>query len=216
MDKWTFKKTNLRWIVDYDYERSACHCDDDYCRCTTIEHAWIDNINVNEVVRKLYDTHSRTDSDIDEYCFDRLCYAFKIYDKDYYEIEKCWGYYGQEIEGVWFENERNIFESYYEMLEKNTSLEKIQYCLKREYGYLIDCVKSATSATIIEVSPNDICPPQTEYFIKLENKVIEEYKNRELPIAVCIRDGNKYRLIDGYHRFVANQDRDSVNIIVLE
>ena len=216
MDKWTFKKTNLRWIVDYDYERSACHCDDDYCRCTTIEHAWIDNINVNEVVRKLYDTHSRTDSDIDEYCFDRLCYAFKIYDKDYYEIEKCWGYYGQEIEGVWFENERNIFESYYEMLEKNTSLEKIQYCLKREDGYLIDCVKSATSATIIEVSPNDICPPQTEYFIKLENKVIEEYKNRELPIAVCIRDGNKYRLIDGYHRFVANQDRDSVNIIVLE
>ena len=216
MDKWTFKKTNLRWIVDYDYERSACHCDDDYCRCTTIEHAWIDNINVNEVVRKLYDTHSRTDSDINEYCFDRLCYAFKIYDKDYYEIEKCWGYYGQEIEGVWFENERNIFESYYEMLEKNTSLEKIQYCLKREYGYLIDCVKSATSATIIEVSPNDICPPQTEYFIKLENKVIEEYKNRKLPIAVCIRDGNKYRLIDGYHRFVANKDRDSVNIIVLE
>lgn len=216
MDKCIFKKTNLQWIVDYDYERSACHCDDYYCRCTTIEHAWIDNINVNEVVRKLYDTHSRTDSDIDEYCFDRLCYAFKIYDKDYYEIEKCWGYYGQEIEGVWFENEWNIFESYYEMLEKNTSLEKIQYCLKREYGYLIYCVKSATSATIIEVSPNDICPPQTEYFIKLENKVIEEYKNRELPIAVCIRDGNKYRLIDGYHRFVANKDRDSVNIIVLE
>lgn len=220
MDKWIFKKTNLQYIVDYDYERSRCTCGayarGDYCRCTTIEHAWIDNININKVVRKLYDTHSRTDSDIDEYCFDRLCYAFKIYDKDYYEIKKCWGYYGQEIKGVWFENERNIFESYYEMLEKNTSLEKIQYCLKREYGYLIDCVKSATSATIIEVSPNDICPPQTEYFIKLENKVIEEYKNRGLPIAVCVRDGNKYRLIDGYHRFVANQDRDSVNIIVLE
>lgn len=216
MEKSIFKKTNLRWIVDCDYERSACHCNDDYCRCTTIEHAWIDNINVNEVVRRLYDIHSRTDSVIDEYCFDRICYAFEIYDKDNYEIEKCWGYYGQEIEGVWFENERNIFESYYEMLEKNTALEKIQYCLKREYGYLIDCVKTATNATIIEVSPDDICLPQTEYFIKLENNVIEEYKDRALPIAVCIRDGDKYRLVDGYHRFVANKERDNVSIVVLE
>lgn len=216
MEKCIFKKTSLRWIVDYDYERSACHCDDDYCRCTTIEHAWINNINIREVIEELYHRHSRTDSDIDEYCFDRICYAFKIYDKDFYEIEKCWGYYGQEIEGIWFENEEKIFNAYYEMLALNTTLEKIQYCLKLEYNYLIDCVESATSAAIVEVSPNNIRLPQTEYFIKLENNIIEEYKNRELPIAVCIKDGDKYRLIDGYHRFVANKDRDSVNIVVLE
>lgn len=216
MEKCTFRKTNLQWIVDYDYERSACHCDDDYCRCTTIEHAWINNINIREVIEELYHRHSRTDSDIDEYCFDRICYAFKIYDKDFYEIKKCWGYYGQEIQGIWFENEEKIFNAYYEMLALNTTLEKIQYCLKLEYNYLIDCVKSATSAAIVEVSPNDIRLPQTEYFIKLKNNIIEEYKNRELPIAVCIKDGDKYRLIDGYHRFVANKDRDSVNIVVLE
>ena len=105
MEKINFKRTNLQWIVDYDYERSACTCEayerGDYCRCTTIEHAWIDNVNVNEVVKKLYEAHSRTNSDIDEYCFDRICSTFKIYDKDYYEIEKCWGYYGQEIEEVY-------------------------------------------------------------------------------------------------------------------
>ena len=216
MDKWTFNKTNLQWIVDYDYERSECHCNDEYCRCTTIEHAWVDKINVHKVIEELYRRHSRTDSDIDKYCFDRICYAFNIYDKDYYEVETGSGYYGEEVYGVYFENERNIFEAYYEMLAKNTVLEKIQYCLKREYGYLIDCVKSATNASIIKVSPNDICLPQTEYFIKLKSKVIEEYKDRDLPIAVCIKDGNKYRLIDGYHRFVANQERNSVDIIVLE
>lgn len=215
MDKWTFNKTNLQWIVGYDYERSECHCNDDYCRCTTIEHAWVDKINVHKVIEELYRRHSRTDSDVDKYCFDRICYAFNIYDKDYYEVETGYGYYGEEVYGVYFENERNIFEAYYEMLAKNTVLEKIQYCLKREYGYLIDCVKSATNASIIKVSPNDICLPQTEYFIKLKSKVIEEYKDRDLPIAVCIKDGNKYRLIDGYHRFVANQERDSVDIIVL-
>lgn len=220
MDKWIFKKTNLQWIVDYDYERSSCHCDayenGDYCRCTTIERTWIDKVNVHDVVNELYRKHSRTDSYIDEYCFDRICYAFKIYDKDFYEVETGGGYYGEEVYGVYFENEEKIFNAYYEVLDLNTVLEKIQYCLKLEYNYLIDCVESAASAVIIEVSPNNIRLPQTEYFIKVDKNVIEEYKDRDLPIAVCIRDGSKYRLIDGYHRFVANKDRDSVNIIVLE
>lgn len=220
MDKWIFKKTDLSWIVDYDYNRSACTCNayenGDYCRCTTIEHAWVDNVNVNDVVNELYRKHCRTDSYIDKYCFDRICYAFKIYDKYFYEVETCGGYYGEEVEGVYFEDEEKIFNAYYEMLTLNTVLEKIQYCLKLEYGYLIDCVESATSAAIIEVSPDNIRPPQKEYFVKVDKNVIEEYKDRKLPIAVCVRDGNRYRLIDGYHRFVANKDRDSVEIIILE
>lgn len=220
MKKSVFNKTNLQYIVDYDYERSGCHCDayekGDYCRCTTIERTWIENVNVKEVIEKLYHRHSRSDSYIDKYCFDRICYAFEIYDKHLYEVETGGGYYGEEVYGVWFDNEERIVNAYNEMLTRNTVLEKIQYCLKREYGYLIDCVKSATSAAIIEVSPNSICPPQKEYFVKVDKNVIEEYKNRDLPIAVCIRDGDYYRLIDGYHRFVANNDRDIVEIIILE
>lgn len=119
MDKWIFKKTNLQWIVDYDYERSSCTCNayerGDYCRCTIIEHAWVDNVNVCDVVEELYRKHSRTDSYIDKYCFDRICYAFKIYDKDFYEVESTWGYYGEEIGGVWFDNEEKIFDAYYEV-----------------------------------------------------------------------------------------------------
>lgn len=216
MKKINFERTNLQWIVDYDYDRSACTCDADYCRCTTIEYAWIDNINVNKVVKKLYDTHSRTDSDIDEYCFDRICSVFKIYDKDYYEIETCSGYYGEEVDGVYFENEEKIFNAYYEVIALNTNIEKIKYCLKLEYNYLIDRVESASLAHILKASPSSIRLPQTEYFIKLENNVIENYKDRELPVAVCVRDGGCYRLIDGYHRYIANKDRDKVNIIVLE
>lgn len=216
MEKIKFKRTNLQWVVDYDYERSACHCDDLYCRCTTIEHAWIDNVNVNDVVKKLYETHSRTDSAIDEYCFDRICSAFKIYDKDYYEIETCGGYYGEEVDGVYFENEEKIFNAYYEVIALETSIEKIKYCLKLEYNYLIDRVESAGLAHTLKVSPSDIHLPQTEYFIKLENNVIEEYKDRKLPVAVCVRDEGCYRLIDGYHRYIANKDRDKVDIIVLE
>ena len=135
---------------------------------------------------------------------------------NFYEVEKTWGYYGEEVCGVWFENEEKIFDTYYEMLALNTVLEKIQYCLKLEYDYLIDCVESATSAAIIEASPNNIRPSQKEYFVKVDKNMIEAYKDRDLPIAVCIKDGNKYRLVDGYHRFVANKDKEKVDIVVLE
>lgn len=64
--------------------------------------------------------------------------------------------------------------------------------------------------------PNNVRVPQTEYFTKVDKDVIEEYKGIDLSIAVCIRDGDYYRLIDGYHRFVANKDRDDVEIIILE
>ena len=216
MRKHIFEKTNLDWIVDYDYERSACTCGDWLCRCTTIERAWVDKINVNKVVDKLYHTHSKSDLDIDKYCFDRICYAFKIYDKDFYEVETGGGYYGEEVHGVYFEDEEKIVNAYREVLALNTDVEKIKYCLRLEYGYLIDCVESATLANLITTPPNDIRLPQMEYFKKVDKNVIEEYKNRNLPVAVCVRDGNKYRLIDGYHRFVANKDSNEVYIIVLE
>jgi hypothetical protein len=216
MEKCTFNKTDLSWIVDYDYVRSGCTCDDWPCRCTTIEETWINNVNVNQVIEELYNRHSRDVSYIDKYCFDRICYAFKIYDKYLYEVETCYGYYGEEVRGVWFEDEEKICNAYYEMLALDTDLEKIQYCLRLEYNYLIKLVEHATSASVVEVFTSDIFPAQNEYFVKLSKNVIEKYKDRNLPIAVCVRDGNKYRLIDGYHRFVANQDKEKVDIIILE
>ena len=222
-----FERTNLQYEVEYDYERSQCTCNayerNDYCRCTTIERAWVEEVNVKLVIRKLYTKYCKEPSEINEYCFDRICSAFRIYDKDYYEVESCYGYYGEEIGGAYFEDEEKIVEAYNELLELKSDLEKIQYVLRLEYGYLIDRVLCATSATIEEVSTEKIKLPQREYFVKLSKKVIEDYKDRKLPVAVCIKNKDRfydafdtYTLVDGYHRFVANQDRKTNKIIVLE
>ena len=218
-----FERTNLKYEVDYDYERSRCTCDADYCRCTTIERAWVESINVKEVVQYLYSKYCKEKSEVNEYCFDRICSAFKIYDKDYYEVESCYGYYGEEIGGVYFENEEKVVEAFNEVLKLFSNVEKIKYILKLEYSYLIDRLMYVTSATIEEVNTNKIVLPQREYFVKLSREVIEEYKDRELPVAVCIKEKDRfyevydrYILIDGYHRFVANQDRATNKIIVLE
>lgn len=216
MSEYTFEKTNLIYIVDYDYDRSGCTCNDYICRCTTITHTWIDNINICEVIDDLYRKYAISENEIDKYCFDRICYVFKIYDKDNYYVETGAGYYGEEIYGVWFENEEKIVNAYNGLCKLNTNLEKIQYCLTLEYGYLIDCVKSATSASVVQVSPIEIHLPQNEYFKKVNDEICDEYKNRELPIGVCVKHENQYRLIDGYHRFVANKNRNNVYIVALE
>lgn len=222
-----FERTNLQYEVEYDYERSPCTCnayeDGDYCRCTTIERAWVEEINIKLVIKKLYDKYCNEQSAINEYCFDRICSVFKIYDKDYYEVESTWGYYGEEIEGVYFDNEEKIVEAFNELLELETDLDKIQYVLKLEYSYLLDRLMYMTSATVEEVSTEKIKLPQQEYFVKLSKEIIEDYKDRKLPVAVCIKHKDRfhdafdtYTLIDGYHRFIANKDRATNKIIVLE
>lgn len=211
-----FKQTDLSYYVDYDYKRTGCTCHESICRCTQIYDANVNMVKVTEVITNLFAKYKCSNSWFDAYCFDRICYAMKIYDVNLYEVEVGWGYYGQEVYGVWFENEEKIFNAYHEVLELNTNLEKIQYCLNLEYGYLLDCVKDATSASIITVSVDDIRLPQMEYFQKVDAKIIDAYKDRLLPIGVCMKDGNRYKLIDGYHRFVANKDNDEVEIVVIE
>ena len=216
----SFERTNLQYEVDYDYERSQCTCnayeDGDYCRCTTIDRAWVESINVKLVIKKLYDKYGKDPSNMNEYCFDRICAAFKIYDKDYYEVESCGGYYGEEISGVYFEKESQIVDAYLQVLNFESDIEKIKFVLELEYGYLIENVRKATVAYISPVPTRHIILPQQEYFVRLNKEVIEDYKNRKLPIAVCIESGGYYKLVDGYHRFVANKDRATNTIIVLE
>lgn len=211
-----FRNTDLQYYIDYDYRRSVCHCDEDICRCTVIEEAWVDDIDVNKVIQKLYSSHRAADGDIDAYCFDRICRTFKIYDKDLYYIETGFGYYGEEVHGVWFENEKKIFDAYREIIGFEKSIDKVRYCLTLEYGYLLDCIKNCSLAHVVRVSTEHIQTPQQEYYKRVDQNVIESYRNIELPIAVCLRTENGLRLIDGYHRLVANKERPSVEIILVE
>ena len=216
MDKWAFRKTNLKYDIEYDYDRSRCTCNDSICRCTEIIDTHIDNVDVDKIIEILYKKHSRTDSYIDAYCFNRICYKFGIYDKDNYWIETCGGYYGEEIKGVWFENEEQVYDAYYNVLACETDAEKIKYILELEYGYLTDTIKNITTVEFTETTPNNIHPPQADYLRKVNENVIEAYRDWKAPIGVCIKDCGKYKLIDGYHRFVANKDKDVVEIIVIE
>lgn len=207
-----FQNTNLQYDLEFDYDRTGCICHDSICRCTSIINKRIEHIDPNCIIKRLMPARS----DIDKYCFERICYAYKIYDADYYTIKSGSGYYGDEIYGVYFDKEEQIMRQYADICKLSSDLEKIQYCLELEYGYLLDVVKNAEKAYIEDVAIERIYVPQFEYFKKINKDIIDTYRNREYPIAVCIKNGSTYRLIDGYHRFAANKDNELVQIIVLE
>lgn len=211
-----FEWVNLEYVTTYDYDRTNCHCHDDICRCTEIINTSIVDIHLSGVLRELMKKYCKSASIVDVYCFERLCYVFKIYDKSLYEVEVGSGYYGEEIYGVYFDKEKELAKAYQDLCELKTNLDKIQHCLYMEYGYLIPSVGCATNVSIVEVSPEKVVVPQMEYFKRVDKDVIAEYKNRYLPIAVCVKDGEWYKLVDGYHRFVANKDSENIDIVVLE
>ena len=206
------KHTDLAWNgVDYDYERSGCTCNDWPCRCTTIEHSWINEINTNDVIKNLMPNKI---TELEKYCFDRLCYINKVYDKDYYEINICPGYYGEEVDGVYFENEEKVLEEF-SKLQNLSDLKKILRILELEYGYVLKSIENSNSITIDEIDKNDIIFPQEEYHRKLEKEVIEAYTNYDLPRCVVTKQGSKYKIIDGYHRATACLS-DKIKIIIIE
>lgn len=211
-----FQNTDLQYDLKFDYDRTGCTCHEYICRCTRIINTRMEKVDPNNVIKHLMSSLIQRRSEIERYCFDRICYAFKIYDMDQYTIEYGGGYYGDEIYGVYFDNEEQVRKHYTEVCKLQTDIEKIQYCLELEYGYLLDSVKDAKRAYIAKVSTSRIHTPQTEYFKKVDANAIDTYKNRELPVAVCLKNGGNYRLIDGYHRFAANKNSEIISIIVLE
>lgn len=213
------ERTNLAYCgVEYDYERSDCTCNDWICRCTTIDRRWIEKIEINETITRLCESnyHIKDLNYIDFYCFDRICRIFRVWDKEYYEIEVCGGYYGEEIAGVYFENEEKVVSEFNKLLELKSDIDKIKYVLRLEYGYVIKSVEDANSISIVECNPELIVSPQMEYYRRLEKDVVDSYKGYEAPCAICKKCNDKYLTIDGYHRVAANQDKENITIIVIE
>lgn len=213
-------KTDLSYsAVDYDYERSGCTCRDWPCRCTTIYDERVTNIDINKVMSEILlhnFTHDANISDFDLYCFDRICRSNGIWDQASYTVEVCGGYYGEEINGVYFDNESVVVNQFDEVLRLNDNLQKLKYILELEYGYVIDSVQNATSVSIIDCNPSMIISRQDSYARRLEKDVVESYKDYNLPVAVCKKRGDYYAVIDGYHRVAAAQNKDSVEIILVE
>jgi hypothetical protein len=221
--------------VSVDYHKTHCggsSCDkcDGYNRCSKIISTQVESVNLDSIISSYTDETNL--SEIERYCLDRILRIEKLYDKDSFEVNTCSGYYGEEIESV--KIIPSVKQSINDKLMEISTLsdvEKIKKVLEYEYGYLLDSIKDAKSAKIVEVPFESIKVGNKSYHSKIKD--FEMYKDYEGPIAVCLQKCdytcNKisdiwedprfdYRIVDGYHRYSAAKlnKKDVVKIIVLE
>lgn len=211
------KKTDLFYLVECDYVRGNWQYDDGYGRDTTIEDAHVTDIPVHKVIDALKDKHFHVLNEIDDYCFDRLCISLGVYIPSNYEIEICPGYYGEEIEAIFFEGEEELVNKFEKILNMTNTADKLKYVLCEEYGYLLETIEDVSEASVQAVPKNKIYIPNKEYYRKLQCDAIKAYEGYDKALAVCTCDSDTiYRVIDGYHRMAANPNLSHYKVIILK
>ena len=223
--------------LQYEYNtQSNCDehgCDDEgICRCSTIENARVENVDVKIIVDKIYalyfdnskstKRHNTINSilygmgkEIDIYTIDRIVRAHKIWKSDNWDISIEGGYYGEELGDI------KIIESLTKRIESDLELafdiddldKRIEFILNVEYGYILpELVNSKYE--IIEIKKSDIIFGSDGHYRKIKKENLEHYTNKNYPGIRGIvkeKDG-KFRLIDGYHR-VYKFDGDLIKVL---
>jgi len=207
---------NTEYAEDHD-ER----CKDDYCRCSTISPE-VSSFAYKDIAAKIIRQFDIKNEKI-IYCVDRICSTIRI--DDFYCL-KSGGYYGEELDSITIDN-YEILDKLEESIDiklsrkrkldklKNESEldDKIRDVLTMEYGYLLDYIK-ASSFSIIEIDTKDIIFPQTEYLKTLSSAKVGVYKNHSGICGIVRLSGNKYKVIDGYHRISSNLHKSKIKVIL--
>lgn len=194
-------------------ENGSDCCDNDYCRCGEIQETIIRQPpELQYVVDVVAESFSLTD-ELDLYACDRILRHLKAYEPYFYYVRVCNGYYGQEIDGVYFSNPQKIKSIFNEYLKLTTIEQKVEFLLILEYGYILESLKGK-KYTIKDVNHKSIIFPNEDYHTKVSIDNVD-YSYYLYPKCVCLYYNSKYKLIDGYHRMSANKN-DIVRIIVGE
>lgn len=179
------------------------------CRCSQIVDQKIINVPFDSIVNKVQ-KHFKVAKAIDLYGIDRILRFFKIYDNDNWYISVSGGYYGQEIDGFHLESCDKLFDTITSFLALPNISKKTEFLLELEYGYLID--KAKDKKWSIKTVDFKLIKTSNEVYVKKVQKEENLYVGYKGICCVCVFEDDLYRVIDGYHRFVAN-NRDKVKII---
>lgn len=216
-EKFPFKKLpdNFYWStgIDCQYDRTDCteecsNSDDFCCRCTEIIDVKI-SIDYDMFFQNLCDKKELTNkrdkrgsieiSSIKEYVLHRLVNLLK---PDDFKANIYGGYYGEEIDSVTFNTSEHFFPHIFNLLNNYDYDDNkgIYLCLEQEYGYVLDKIKDKTwKMQMVDINEID-----ADGYKKNSLETIQKYKESVIELTVMAEKiNNKFKLIDGYHRFSA-------------
>lgn len=224
-------KDNLKY--DYITKRNCREnggCIDGICRCSRIHNAKVINVDFQGITSKIYDSYfdnsksskrSTTinsvlygiDKQIDLYTIDRILRSHKIWKNESWEINIIYGYYGQEIESININKElsQEIKQDIDNVFNIDDLTKRIEYLLNLEYGYLLPELKGC-KYNLVNIDKNDIIFGSQDHLNNLEKLEYYNDLNYNNIRGIVIKNDNKWRLIDGYHR-VFSTNQKSVKVL---
>ena len=224
--------TNFIYHTDYDYndyrDCESYGCDEEgICRCGTIDDAHVISVKIPPMVNEIYENYfdnslstkrnstintilGGVSKEIDIYTIDRILRINKVYEPSNWEVQVCVGYYGEEIDDIILED--SVAQKIEEQLDKAFSIidlsERVEYLLMLEYGKILPELKDRKYS--VETHERDsIIFGSDEHYRKVNTKSLDHYSDKNYTgiRGVALYKVDKLRLIDGYHRSSASENR---------
>lgn len=217
----TFQYNGVYVDYGYTYDCENYGCDEEgICRCGTINNEHIDSVDVSLIVKRIYDEFfeqgkaaNRNNAinevlygigkDIDIYTIDRILRSYKIWENDNWNIEVDGGYYGQEAGNVTIKESiaDKIDEELWTVFSLPSLKEKIEYLLNVEYGKVLPELSNCNYESIV-IDKDDVIFGVEKHLNKVMKKDLDFYsdKNYSGIRGIVVKSGDKWRIVDGYHR----------------
>ena len=208
---------NLQYYVDVDYSttrdcaNNRCNEDGNLCRCSKITDEEIveppDLYSLAHYIAAKF-TYKKYIDDVFLYSINRILRTMNITTESY-SITVSRGYYGEEIDGVTLDCQHKIVKEINKIMKMTNLCEKLKHLLFLEYGYVLDKLGKYKKAELVSISPKKIIVPSKEHYRNLNKKAVDYYRDWDLPIGIV---DHHMLLIDGYHRFHANENKEAVKV----
>lgn len=221
-----YKGVSIDYIREGNCQKYGC---DNICRCSKIKNTSIttDLKILSEAIYHIYFDLKNSDSskrnkkldlilnniskEFNIYCINRILKNNKIWEDENWNIEIIDSYYGEEVDKV--NLNINVSSKISNQIENNISLDKltprVNDLLKLEYGYITKELYNK-KYKIENIKRNDIIIPNKEHFEKASSEI--KYNENNIKCVVVLK-GNKYKLVDGYHR-LSKSKSDKVKAII--
>ena len=197
--------------IDYDNygDCEAYGCiDEGICRCGTIENAHVtDSPDIITYIEDKYKNYPL----FEKYIIERVLTHYKFYDTDSFEVKVGGGYYGQEIDGVFFTKEDEVNKTLEQILWLNDVNKQVEALLMLEYGHLLDSCKGR-KWEVRDLDRSLIVFPNDSYYKKLVE--VNRYKAYPYIKGVVIPYHARYKVIDGYHRLSTMAPLSTAKVLV--
>lgn len=232
-------RSDFKHHIEYEYNMNYS-CSDSFCkeericRCGKITNSYIYSVDVSSISNKIYTelfdnsiSTKRNNSinslwgiseDIQRYTIDRILRINKIWKPEFWEINICGGYYGEEVDDILLNEDlvQKINEDLELALKIDSLRERIEFLLEKENGFILEGLKD--KEYIIDcLSINDIYFPNRGRKSNLKLDEMEYYSDKKYTgiRGIVKRDEDKFRVIDGYHRLSKTESK-LVKVLVIE